>query len=161
MNQSSNAPLWISLAAFALWVVLQVQTPSPQVDPKRPEGPELYSAFSKNPNKIQAATDAAQFGELTASIAEMLLYDGQQTEPRIVTGVQLDDLRRWTRDYVTQGQKYQSRYPELAETIKAYLDQHAGKSGGPLDSHKRMAWSKCLTEIANNAKYAAARLAAE
>ena len=157
-NKPNNTPLWIAALCFVAWLVVTNFKSGPIDDPKRPEGPELYSIFSQSPNALEAGADAKTFGDLTAAVAAHLEYDGSLPEPRINTGLQVDDLRRWSREYVTHGQSYRAKYPALVEAVKVYLDQHAGTSGGPLDDAKRRAWSKALRDISGNAHYAAKRL---
>lgn len=155
MNQK-NFPLVGSAVLLVLWFLNSQH--APDIDPRRPDGPDLYPAFSQSGDKPQAHCDAELFGSITGSVAAMLDYDGKLSDPRVDTGLQVDDLRRWARDYATQGASFKAKYPLLADEVKKYLDQHAGTSGGPLDDAKRAAWIKALREISANSHWAAGRL---
>lgn len=126
--------------------------------PEKPAGPDLTAAFAQTSNTSQAAADARQFAALCASLADMMEYDGKRTEPRLLTGVQMDDLRRWAREYLQVGSSFGSRYPRLPELVGGYLDEKLGKSGGPVTPESRAAWVAAHRQLSLCGEYAAKAL---
>ena len=124
----------------------------------RPDGPDLTAAFSQSNSSSQASTDARQFAALCSSLADMMEYDGKRQEPRLLTGVQMDDLRRWSREYLQTGSSFGSRYPKLPELVGTYLDEQLGKSGGPLTPESRSKWVATHRQLSLCGEYAAQKL---
>lgn len=125
-------------------------TPAPVVD--------LLAAFRANPSTEQARKHASDFGELCKSLADGVEYDGRKPEPRIKTGVQMDDLRITTREQQMQGWSFSSIYPQLGPTIDGYMQEHVGTNGGPLDSAQRARWVAAFRGLSDSAFYAASQL---
>lgn len=151
---------WVPLILFvvAIWWL-----GSPGISPPAPApGPaptlDLVSVFAKNDNRDEASCDAEMFGAVVTSCAAVMDYDAKLAEPRIQTGVQVDDLRRWVRDYATGGKSFKDKYPSLGAAVKQFLDAKAGDSGGPLDDAKRQKWIEALRELGASAEYAAQQL---
>lgn len=88
----------------------------------------------------EAAADAATMAALLGELADVIAWDGQQTEPRLKTGAAIDDLRRTAREMRCRGVSIGARQPAVRDAVKAYIDQQVGTGGGPVDSAKRLAW---------------------
>lgn len=143
----------LALVAYSLiapWVAGQVTRPRP-IDPG---GPDLLAVFQKAENPTQAAADALAFGALCQSIAEMIEFDGQQAEPQLLSGVQLDNFRTLSRFYQTGGASYAQRYPALAHVAGDYLESQLGNEGGKLDQTARARWIAAYRALAASAQYA-------
>lgn len=158
---ASRRPTWLLLAALVVIVLLVVERNGDQVKPvPRPpaDAPDLLPAFSATDDLLQAKQDASDFAALCCALADQLEYDSKLPSPRINTGVQMDDMRRWAREYFLSGQSLGVRYPKLRDIVKDYLDRKLGTDGGRLDDAKRKAWIDALRVLAEAGRYAASRL---
>lgn len=155
MEKKQPPVLLIGAALVGAYLVFGAQAgPSPI----KPEGPDLTAAFSQTSSTAQATMDARQFAALCSSLADMMEYDGKRSEPRLLTGVQMDDLRRWSREYLQTGSSFGSRYPRLPELVGSYLDEKIGKSGGPVTPESRAAWVSAHRQLSLCGEYAAQSL---
>jgi len=130
-----------------------------------PSGPDLYQVFNQTENHTQGRTDALRFSMLCSSLASRIDYDGKSPTPRITTGVQVDDLRRWARAYQLHGQSYGTRYPSLGPVVGQYLLSRLGDSGGSIDIvpegssiSRRAIWVECYNSLADSAVLASKRI---
>jgi hypothetical protein len=94
-----------------------------------------------------AAEDAIALSGLCCELAECLLWDGQQDEPRIKSGAAIEDLRVASREARMRGQSIGARQPKVKDAVQAYLDASAGNAGGPLTSEARAAWVAAFREV--------------
>ena len=101
----------------------------------------------------------APFGHLCQALADMIAFDGRQSEPQLTTGVQLDNFRTLSRFYQTEGASYARRYPSLAETAGSYLESKLGNEGGQLNDAARARWVDAYEALSASALYAAEVLA--
>jgi hypothetical protein len=146
---------WLAIAAVA-WLVFSANQTAPGT---KPEGPDLLPAFKQTDNFGQARQDAEQLAALCDSIADAIEYDGARGEQsRLTTGVQLDNLRRWSREYLLRGDSFGTKYPQLPEVIGKYLDNQVGTKGGPVDIELRKRWVTSHRQLALCAKWAAGQL---
>jgi hypothetical protein len=165
--QQSSPPVAVLLVlgAVALYFLLaQPAPPPPDIPPPdRPDGPDLYAVFSATGGGQQAHRDAVSFGVLCESLASIIEYDGQRgEESRLLSGVQLDDMRRWSREYYMRGESFGQRYPQLPEVVGSFLELKIGESsGGPVDDAVRGRWIAAHRSLARSALYAANRLAGQ
>jgi hypothetical protein len=101
-QSSPPAAVLLVLGAVIVWYFLAQSPAPPPPDvppPDRPDGPDLYAVFSATGGGQQAHRDAVSFGVLCESLASIIEYDGQRgEESRLLSGVQLDDMRRWSRE---------------------------------------------------------------
>jgi hypothetical protein len=99
-----------------------------------------------------AAEDAAAFAGLCRGTADALELDGTKQQPRITSGVQLEDVRiaaaegRFLPRRLTQDQ------PHAVAVAGRFLDENAGTSGGPIDGESRGRWVKALRDLAQLAE---------
>lgn len=98
-----------------------------------------------------AAADAATVSALLDELASEIEWDGRQPEPLIRTGVAVDDLRQRARELRCRGVSIGDRNPRARDAIRDYLDQNAGKGGGPLTEQQRAAWVNAFRDIAKAA----------
>ena len=103
----------------------------------------------------EAAADAATMAALLGELADVIAWDGQQTEPRLKTGAAIDDLRRTAREMRCRGVSLGARQPAVRDAVKAFLDQQVGTGGGPVDSAKRLAWVAAFRAVGQAAGEAA------
>jgi hypothetical protein len=111
--------------------------------------PPAPAAFSLRGRFIgpTASQDAAMFGALCEELAAVLEYDSMQHEPRIKTGAAVEDLRVAAREARLRGVSLGARQPHVRDAVKAFLDQAAGTSGGPLTPEQRSAWVSAFREV--------------
>lgn len=121
----------------------------------QPAGPDLVQAFATNDDRAQAHAHAQAFGAICFSLADVLEYDGALEAPRIKSGVQVDDLRRWTRENHLAGRSFAAKYPGLKSAVEQHLTQALGTAGGNLSPEQRAKWVTAFRELAANAEYAA------
>jgi hypothetical protein len=141
----SNARYLIAAACVVAGVVSWFSERDRSPTPAPPE-PESFSLRGKFVGP-SAADDAACLFGLTSSLADILEWDGMQANPRIVTGVQVDDLRRAAREMRLRGESIGDRQPAVREAVHKYLDENAGTSGGPIGPQERSAWVAAFREI--------------
>lgn len=134
-----------ALAAGTLlaWL-LDGKAPSPTPAPPAPGTLDL-SGKAVGPT---AADDLVTLGALCGELASCLEYDGSQSEPRIKTGVALEDLRVAAREARLKGDSIGARQPHLRDAVGKYLDEHAGNDGGPLTPEERSAWVAAFRDVA-------------
>jgi len=94
-----------------------------------------------------ASADLVTFGTLCEEIASVLEWDGLQAEPRIKTGAALEDLRVAAREARCRGVSLGAKQPHVRDAVKAFLDDAAGTSGGPLSGEERSLWVSAFREV--------------
>jgi hypothetical protein len=99
-----------------------------------------------------AAEDAAAFAGLCRGTADALEVDGAKQQPRIMTGVQMEDIRIAAAEGRFLPRKLTQDQPHAVAAAGRYLDEHAGTSGGPLDAESRAKWVKSLRDLAQLAE---------
>ena len=138
--------LWLAAGfvavAAAMWLASGDKTP-PGPAPA-PAGLDLRGLFI-GPT---AADDAVSFGTLCGSLADAIEYDGTLAQPRLKTGVALDDLRVAAADYRMQGVSIGARQPKVRQAIHDFLDGKLGTSGGPVSVEARREWVAAFRDIA-------------
>jgi hypothetical protein len=100
----------------------------------------------------QAAEDAAAFAGLCRGTADALELDGTKQQPRITTGVQMEDVRIAAAEGRFLPRKLTQDQPHAVAVAGRFLDEHAGTSGGPLDGESRGRWVKALRDLAQLAE---------
>ena len=138
---------WLIVAAL-LWMHLQDRpAPQPAPAPAPVVGLDLRGRFVGPEAAAGAATMAALLGEL----ADVIAWDGQQTEPRLKTGAAIDDLRRTAREMRCRGVSLGARQPAVRDAIKAFLEAQVGTDGGPVDAAQRAKWVSAFRAVAQAA----------
>jgi hypothetical protein len=99
-----------------------------------------------------AAEDAAAFAGLCRGLADALELDGGRSAPRISTGVQIEDVRIAAAEGRFLPRQLTREQPHAVAVAGRYLDEHAGTSGGPLDTESRAKWVKALRDLAQLAE---------
>jgi len=100
----------------------------------------------------QAAEDAAAFAGLCRGTADALELDGTKQQPRITTGVQMEDVRIAAAEGRFLPRKLTQDQPHAVAVAGRFLDEYAGTSGGPLDGESRGRWVKALRDLAQLAE---------
>lgn len=100
----------------------------------------------------RAAEDAAGFYGLCEGLADALEVDGARQQPRITTGVQLEDVRIAVAEGRFLPRQLTREQPHAVAVAGRLLDERVGTSGGPLDTASRAQWVKALRELAKLAK---------
>jgi hypothetical protein len=151
LDAKSLAAVALLVAAAAMYMPHMDATPSPAPAPEPPNGFSLKGKFI-GPT---ASQDAATFGALCDELANVLDYDWAQAEPRIKTGAAIEDLRLAAREARLRGVSLGARQPYARDAVKAYLDQVAGTSGGPLTPEQQSAWVSAFRAVGRAANDAA------
>jgi len=128
-------------AAGVAWFAARPAAPAPDAPPA-PAGLVLSWAGPT------ADSDRATMGGLCAGLADAIEHDGGLASPRITTGTQVEELRVAAREGRMRGESIGARQPAARQAIGDYLDQQAGKSGGPLDADARRRWVQAFRGVA-------------
>jgi len=147
MSRQKIAILAAMLAAAALVAAVEF---SPRPSP----APAPESGYSLRGKWIgpQAAEDAAAFAGLCLGTADALELDGTKQQPRITTGVQLEDVRIAAAEGRFLPRKLTQDQPHAVAVAGRFLDENAGTSGGPIDAESRGRWVKALRDLAQLAE---------
>jgi len=99
-----------------------------------------------------AAEDAAAFAGLCRGLADALEADGSRPQPRITTGVQIEDVKVAAAEGRFLPRRLTQEQPHAVAAAGKYLDEVAGTSGGPLDAAARARWIEAYRELATAAE---------
>lgn len=149
ISPQKAAAALVLLLVFLLWSPLRRDdNPTPVPD----SGPLSLSGAFKGPT---ASDDAATVGNLLLELADEIEWDGNQTEPSIRTGAQIDQLRKAARVLRCRGESIGERQPVARDKIAEYLVTHVGEDGGPITPTSRAAWVSAFREVGKAAADAA------
>jgi hypothetical protein len=95
-----------------------------------------------------AAEDAAAFAGLCRGIADALEADGSRQQPRITSGVQVEDVRVAAAEGRFLPRRLTQEQPHAVAAAGKFLDEVAGTSGGPLDAAARAKWVQAYRQLA-------------
>ena len=132
------------LAAFVEW------SPHHRHDPAPSAGLSLRGKWIGP----RAAEDAAAFAGLCHGIAAALEVDGSLPQPRISSGVQIEDLKIAASQGRFLPRRLTTEQPHATAAAGKYLDDVVGTSGGPLDATTRAKWAAAYRELAAAAEEA-------
>jgi len=141
MTKRYLAACCIAALAVVVFVVMEFGGIAPL-----PPDPSRFTLKGKFQGTT-AADDAIALSGLCSELAECLLWDGQQEDPRIKSGAAIEDLRVASREARMRGQSIGARQPKVKEAVQAFLDASAGKAGGPLTPEVRAAWVAAFREV--------------
>ena len=133
----------VALAGFAGFLYWQDQEKKPAPEPT-PGALKLTPLFIG----ATAAEDRESLGVLCRELADCIERDGLQADPRLMSGVAFDDLRRAACECYTRGQSIGARQPKVKEAVQGFLESELGTSGGLVTKEKRAAWVASFREIA-------------
>jgi len=102
-----------------------------------------------------ASSDAATVGYLLLELADEIEHDGSLSEPAIITGSQIDQLRKAARLLRCRGESIGERQPAARDKIATYLEAHVGTDGGPLTPEVRSLWVSSFRDVGRAAINAA------
>jgi len=116
--------------------------------------PEPSGGFSLRGKWIgpAAAEDAAAFAGLCRGLADALESDGSRPQPRIITGVQIEDVKVAAAEGRFLPRRLTQEQPHAVAAAGKYLDEVAGTSGGPLDAAARGRWVEAYRALATAAE---------
>jgi len=157
MNTSKLPSWWpiaVILAGAALYSAWQNGATPGIVPMPKPPGPDMVAVFAKNDNRPEAKLHAHILGLIMSSMAEYIEYDGQRKEPRINTGVQIDDLRLALRENRMKGWSFTQKYPDVGAAIEELMDAEVGTSGGVLTDAQRKKWVDAFRKLSKCCEYA-------
>ena len=129
------------LAVAAVCVVAEL-LPTPQA---APEGPLVLRGVFIGPT---AAEDAAALAGLARGVSEALRHDADRKDPRIETGLHLEELRLAACEGRFLPRSLTREQPAAAAACGKFLDQAIGTSGGPLTADRRQAAIDAYAAIA-------------
>jgi hypothetical protein len=134
----------VILAVIALvWWMSQPGPAEPTPAPQPPGELDLSGAFSGE----TAADDAAIVAALAGELADCIEFDQMTSDPVLVSGVALDQLRTRSREFRCDGRILGEQHPELARRVGDYLDRKLGNAGGPVTPEQLSKWVSCYREI--------------
>lgn len=102
-----------------------------------------------------ASADASVVGALLKELADEIEWDGEQSEPSIRTGAQIDAIRKTARVLRCRGESIGDRQPAARDKIAEYLESRIGEDAGPLRDSERENWVAGLREAGEAAADAA------
>lgn len=150
MNRRKIAILAGLAMAAAVAAAIEFAPPARTAPPPPPGTVNLRGKFIG----AQAAQDAAAFAGLCRGLAAALRADAARPDPRIKTGVQLEDVRVAAAEGRFLPRSLSREQPHATAAAGQFLDQTAGTSGGPLDAAGRERWAKALDDLAAAAEEA-------
>lgn len=129
--------------------------PTPHYKPVNELTVSMINAFRTSPN---GHAHALEFAAILEAIADRIEWDGQRENPRLKTGVQIDDFSRLLREFETMGWSFLRDYPAIKGIVKKELDQSVGVSGGPITPERRAKWVASLRKLSDAARLASEQL---
>ena len=146
----NEAQKYIAVAALAGAAVLAAYVEyGPRNSTPAPGGEFSLRGKWIGPN---AADDAAAVAGLCRGIAEALEADGSRQQPRITSGVQVEDVRVAAAEGRFLPRRLTQEQPHAVAAAGKFLDEVAGTSGGPLDAAARAKWVQAYRQLATAAE---------
>ena len=133
----------ILVVIAGIWWMSQPGPAEPTPAPQPPGELDLAGAFSGE----TAADDAAIVAALAGELADCIEFDRMTSDPLLVSGVALDQLRTRSREFRCDGRILGEQHPELARRVGDYLDKKLGNAGGPVTPEQLSKWVSCYREI--------------
>lgn len=93
-----------------------------------------------------ASQDAAMLSALCDELAVEIEEDGQKSQPRLTTGLQLEELRTAAREGRMRGESLAARQPHARKLIGDYMTQKLGVDPGEIKN--RADWVAAFRTIA-------------
>ena len=141
------AALLVAAAVSWSWRSQPADEPTPAPE----AGPLVLAGKFVGPS---AAADAVALAGLCDEMAACIEYDAGKPEPRLTTGVAMDDMRTAARDGRMQGSSIGDRHPLVRDAVQAYMDAAVGTAGGPLTPEQKSKWVAALRTVARAAEAA-------
>jgi hypothetical protein len=146
----NDAQKYIAVAALAGGAVLAAYVEyGPRNSTPAPGGEFSLRGKWIGPN---AAEDAAAVAGLCRGIADALEADGSRQQPRIISGVQVEDVRVAAAEGRFLPRRLTQEQPHAVAAAGKFLDEVAGTSGGPLDAAARARWVQAYRQLATAAE---------
>jgi hypothetical protein len=146
----NEAQKYIAVAALAGGAVIAAYVEyGPRNSTPAPGGEFSLRGKWIGPN---AAEDAAAVAGLCRGIADALEADGSRQQPRITSGVQVEDVRVAAAEGRFLPRRLTQEQPHAVAAAGKFLDEVAGTSGGPLDAAARAKWVQAYRQLATAAE---------
>lgn len=143
----------IAMGLFGMAAAIYCFTAPTRLPPAPPAPPleiDLAGAFIGE----KAADDATLLAEMSAAVADIIEWDGKQTEPALTTARSLDQLRTRTREFLCKGESIGERNPKVRQIVGDFLESRLGTSGGAITPEQRAAWVSAYREVSRAARHA-------
>lgn len=122
-------------------------------------GPDLLARFATGDNKAEAKQDALKFASICGSVAKALEHEfSDGADPVLMTGTQLATMRNKIRHSVMDKERLAAKYSGFAEVVEKFIDEAAGKNGGPFKDGEKEKWIEAFRKLSAASEYAAGRL---
>lgn len=159
-SRSSPVSTWIALGiiAYLAYQTLRGGGTAPAPLPPAPPGPDLVAVFRETDDLTAARAHCRAFGCLCGEMAGRIEFDGQRSNPKLVNGVQFDELRIDMRQSMFDGKSLALAYPRLPEALRAHFNPRVGVEGDTVTPEQRAKWVTAYRELAAAAEHAAGRL---
>jgi hypothetical protein len=119
-------------------------TPIPEV-PK--DVPDLTPVFATSTDQKKAREHAMIASRLCDSIAQAIRQDQALEVPGFKYGVELNDLRLATLQYMLQGWKFGDTYKSFDPTVSAFLIKRTAGAEGELTPQMRDQWADAFDDL--------------
>lgn len=122
--------------------------PSPSATPAVPSDvPDLMPVFANATDKKKAADHNLIAAKLCASIAEAIRQDQALETPGFKYGVELNDLRLASLQYLLKGWKFSADYPQFDAVVSGYLIKKTSGADGELTPQMRDQWAQAFDDL--------------
>lgn len=135
---------WEQLSGLASWFSPPSQLPAPEV-PK--DVPDLLPVFSGSADLKRAREDAQIASRLCASIAEAIRQDQALDKPGFRYGVELNDLRLASLQYLLKGWKFSDSYKDFDNVVGGFLSKRTAGAEGELTVQTRDQWADAFDDL--------------
>lgn len=122
--------------------------PSPSATPTVPNDvPDLNTIFANAKDKKQAREHCQIASRFCASIAESIRQDQALEVPGFKFGVELNDLRLASLQYLLKGWKFSSEYPQFDSVVSGFLTKRTAGAEGELTPQMRDQWATAFDDL--------------
>jgi len=123
--------------------------PSPSATPAAvpADVPDLMPVFANAADKKKAADHCLIAAKLCASIGEAIRQDQALEIPGFRYGVELNDLRLASLQYLLKGWKFSSEYPQFDSIVSGYLIKKTEGAEGELTPQMRDQWAQAFDDL--------------
>jgi hypothetical protein len=156
MNDNRNLVI-VAVLGVALLAMQSSESPE-RPRPAPNDVPDMVEVFAEGRSPEEAKQHAQELGELCASLARKIEYDGTVREPRLKTAAHVQEFRTYGRDNKAEGGSYAAAYPKLSKKLTKFFDDRVGSKDEPLSDGKRRDWITAFRDLSAACHYAAQEL---
>ena len=135
--------VWNRLPGVDGWV----SPPSPAVTPVVPSDVPDLTPVMQSENPKQAREHALIAARFCAAIAEAIRQDQALETPGFQTGVELNDLRLVSLQYLMKGWKFSDHYKDFDKTVGGFMGQRTAGMEGQLTLKSRESWAQAFDDL--------------